>query len=177
MILQEEFFKIFHDNNVEIHPKAKSFIEKRYIEKLNNMLPYKEVLARLTWDLSKDRPLDNPWVIRTSNKVKRLDAGNDAISIASSYLITSALSAKSKRMNIDNIIDEEEQIIDRVKKIDDKLREQGGDDVKSNKEEMIRRAINTKPATPLLPIPESKEEDFKEKMQIKPTIPSKEEAK
>ena len=80
-------------------------------------------------------------------------------------------------MNIDNIIDEEEQIIDRVKKIDDKLREQGADDVKSAKQEMIQRAVNAKPTTSLLPIPESKEENFKEKLQIRPTVINKEEAK
>ena len=80
-------------------------------------------------------------------------------------------------MNIDNIIDEEAQIIDRVKKIDDKLREQGADDVKSNKEEMIQRAINNKIQTILQPIPESKEEDMKEKVHIKPTIVNREEAK
>lgn len=176
MITQDEFFKIFHDNRVEIHPKAKSFIEKRYIAKFNNMLPYKEVLARLTCDLSKDRPLDHPWIIRTSSRIKRLDAGNDAISVASSYLLTSVLSSKSKRMNIDNIIDEEEEIIDRVKKIDDKLREHGADDVKSAKQEMIQRAVNAKPVASLQPIPESKDE-YKEKLQIKPTVVNKEEAK
>lgn len=32
MINQDEFFKIFHDNKVEIHSKAKSFIEQRYIK-------------------------------------------------------------------------------------------------------------------------------------------------
>ena len=134
------------------------------------MLLYKDALARLTWDLSKDQPLDHPWIIRTTGKIKRSDGGNDALSIASSYLLTSVLSSKSKRINIDNIIDEEAQIIDRVKSIDDKLKEQGANDVKSNKAEMIQRAINTKPIFPLAPIPESNEESFKEKISIKPTI-------
>lgn len=80
-------------------------------------------------------------------------------------------------MNIDDIIDEEAQIIDRVKSIDDKLKEQGASDVKSNKAEMIQRAINSKTAVPLAPIPESKEESFREKLFIKPTVVNKEEAK
>lgn len=141
------------------------------------MMPYKEVLARLTCDLSKERPLEHPWVVRTTQRAKRLDGGNDALSIASSYLFSSVLSSKSKRMHIDDIIEEQEQIIDRVKQIDDKLREQGADDVKSNKEEMIQRAINSRHVVPALPsIPESKEETFAEKVRLKPAV-SKEEAK
>ena len=175
MISQEEFFKVFQDNNVEIDPKAKSFIEQKYMLKGSSMIPFKDVLSKLTWDLSKENPLDHPWIIRKSEKVKRSYVGNDAVSVASSYLFASVLSGKSKRINIDNIIDEEEQIIDRVKKIDDKLKQQGADDVKSNKNEMIQRVINSKPSIPLAPIPESNE-TFNKKIPIKPTIVSKEEA-
>ena len=48
LISQEAFFKLFDDNGVEIHPKAKRYIEQRYIAKNDNTLPFKDVLSRLT---------------------------------------------------------------------------------------------------------------------------------
>jgi hypothetical protein len=78
-------------------------------------------------------------------------------------------------MHIDKIIEEQEQIIDRVKKIDDQLRSQNGDDIKSAKEEMIQRAVNAKPSTPPMePIQEIKEEQPVEIKKLKATKPKEE---
>lgn len=78
-------------------------------------------------------------------------------------------------MHIDNIIQEQEEIIDRVKKIDDQLKSQNGGDMKSAKEELIQRAVNAKPPTPTMePIQEVKEERPAETKKLKPTKPKEE---
>ena len=95
--------------------------------------------------------------------------GSEILSIASSYLKTSVLSANSKRLNIDDIIDEHSQIIDRVNKIDDKLREIGGDDISAAKEEMIKKATeNPPPFLPLEIISENKQQKIPDKLKLIP---------
>ena len=132
---------------------------------------------RLTCDLSKDRPLDEPWVVRSSTIARKSGSINDTLSVASSYLRTSVLSSKSKRMHIDNIISEHEQVMDRVKKIDDQLRREGADDEKSAKAELLQRVVQPRSSTPPLEvIKEAKDEGVPEKFKIKPTV-TKEEAK
>lgn len=80
-------------------------------------------------------------------------------------------------MHIDNIISEHEQVIDRVKKIDDQLRKEGADDEKSAKAELLQRAVKPRVSTPpLAPIKETKDEEIPEKLKLKPTA-TKEEAK
>ena len=115
LIPSEMFYKVFSNHNVEIHEKSKNYIHKRFVKKGSDLIPFKEVLSRLTWDLSKERPLESPWIIRSSKMIRKIGDGNDLLSIASSYLQTSVLSANSKRLNIDKIIEEHSQIIDRVK--------------------------------------------------------------
>lgn len=153
MIKHEQFFRIFEENNVTIDSKARKFIEKRYLDK-NSMLPFKDVLSRLTWDLSKAKPLESPWVIRKQGG-NREGERDEILSIASSYFLTSVLSAKSKRMNIDNIIHEEEQVMDRVKKIDDVLKQHGAQSEADAKQELIERATKQSHQNePLEPIEE-----------------------
>lgn len=131
---------------------------------------------RLSVDLTKDNPMEAPWIIRSANVNKSNREINDALSMASSYLHASVLSSKSKRMHIDNIITEQEQVMDRVKKIDDILKSQNGDDGKSAKQDLINRVVNQHPA-PMDPIPEVKIETNKiEKTKLKPTV-VKEDAK
>jgi hypothetical protein len=116
--------------------------------------------------------MDHPWIVRTSNIARRLDAGNDTLSMASSYLQTSVLSSKSKRINIDNILDEHELVMDRVKEIDDRLKANGADDVKSTKDEMIKRAVENKHIAPSIDeIHETKDILTAGKNKIKPTMP------
>ena len=77
-------------------------------------------------------------------------------------------------MHIDKIIEEQEEIIDRVKKIDDQLKSQNGGDMKSAKEELIQRAVNAKPPTPPVePTQEAKEKPAEVK-KLKPTLPREE---
>lgn len=173
MISKDDFYKIFEDNSVKIHKKAQEYIDKKYIPKGSNLLPFKDVISRLTIDLTKERPLENPWIIRGSRIVRRTEGGNDVLSIASSYLKTSVLSSKSKRMNIDKIIEEHSQVMDRVKGIDDKLKEIGGDNVTEAKEEMLQRAINNPaPETEKLEVvKEDIEKKESEIEKIKPTEP------
>ena len=123
-------------------------------------------------DLSQDKPLEYPWIIRSSNIARRSNVGDDALSMASSYLHASVLSSKSKRMHIDNFIGEQEEIIDRVKKIDDILQKDGANDEKSTKAEMIQKAINYQPPV----IEESREEKPKvvQKTKLQPTNPKEE---
>ena len=176
LISQDQFYKIFNDNNVRIHEKSQRFIEKRFIQKGSNMVPFKEVLGRLSCDLSQERPLESPWVIRSSNQARRAGDNNDILSIASTYLKTSVLSSKSKRMNIDNIIEEHEIVMDRAKKIDDKLKEIGGDDVSAAKNEMIQKTIKQTPKPDIKPsVVENKKEIVPEKVKLEPRV-SKEEA-
>ena len=78
------------------------------------------------------------WVIRKKHSSKNTD---DAQSIASSYMLTSCFSAASKRFNIDGILKEQEQILDRVQEIDSKLGERA--DIKEEKEKMIEEMIDT----------------------------------
>ena len=44
---------------------------------------------------------------------------DDSKSVATSYMLSSVLSATSKRSNIDDILKEQEVILERVQKIDD----------------------------------------------------------
>lgn len=75
---------------------------------------------------------------------------DENLSIASSYFLTSVLSAKSKIMNIDNVIAEEEKVMDRVKQIDDILNRQSGNSEQDAKKDLIDRVTkNQQDAEPL----------------------------
>ena len=91
-------------------------------------LPFKDAMKHLNLNLQAENPMASEWVIRKKHKGKDLDDGQ---SIASSYMLSSVLSAASKRFNIDNIISEQEGILDWVQKIDQKLGEDA--DVKKTK--------------------------------------------
>ena len=104
LLTTHEFEWILNKHSIVLSAAAKTFISQKYVIKDKQMLPYKDVLRMINIDLSKDNPFDHEWVIR-KNKHKWRDP-NDNMSVASSYMLSSVLSATSKRMNIDNILQE-----------------------------------------------------------------------
>lgn len=76
------------------------------------MVNFKEALASVSVNLDLDDPMKGKWVLRTSKPVKKKDTSGISVY---SYAMTSVLSKKSKRTNIDKIIEEQQSEINRVK--------------------------------------------------------------
>jgi hypothetical protein len=73
---------------------------------------YKDALSNITLNLTSTNPFSEAWVLRGSNPVKKKDKNDNSLC---SYGMTSVFSMKSKRTDIDNIIHEQQQQINRVK--------------------------------------------------------------
>ena len=99
----DQFKQAFKAHNIEISSKALAFINKKYVVKDKGVLPYKDAMKLLNVNLKEEDPFSHPWVIW---KVYESWELSDGVSIASSYMLSSVLSSKSKRFNIDGILKE-----------------------------------------------------------------------
>lgn len=88
----------------------------------------KKALALINIDLESHDPLHAEWVLRSSQAKRKKD--NSASSVYS-YAMTSVKSKKSRRTDVDQIIQETQDELQRTKKIDDfleKNKEKDSDD-------------------------------------------------
>lgn len=95
-------------------------------------------------DLSASDPLKSKWVLRNTQQERKHD---DKMSSAYSFAMTSVFSKKSKRSDVDQILAEKQQEIQRVKQIDDYLEKS---DVPTGKQAVDRyfNSIKNKNSTP-----------------------------
>jgi hypothetical protein len=122
----------------------------------------KKALALINIDLESHDPLHAEWVLRSSQVKQKRD--NSASSLYS-YAMTSAKSKKSRRTDVDQIIQETQDQLQRTKKIDDILDK---NNEKTSDDEVLKKYLEsiqqqTVPKKKQMIIRTSNEEKLREK--------------